>query len=74
LSVEEGKLTVQAGNKPPVIFDPATHDEFYSADFRTLVFQSEGERVAGFELFTQSARGVVFQQLKRSLLIKPKSE
>jgi CubicO group peptidase (beta-lactamase class C family) len=74
LSVEEGKLTVQAGNKPPVIFDPATHDKFYSADFRTLVFQSEGERVSGFELFTQSARGIVFNQANRSLLTKPKSE
>lgn len=65
LSAEKGKLTVQAGNKPSVIFDPATHDEFYSADFRTLVFQTEGERpISGFKLFTQSARGIVFKRVK----------
>src|SRR5207253_2097291 len=40
LSAENGKLAVRAGDKPPVIFDPATADEFYSADFRTLVFQA----------------------------------
>lgn len=34
----KGRLTVKEGDKPPVIFDPATHDEFYSSDFRTLVY------------------------------------
>src|SRR6185437_14093855 len=34
LSVKKGKLMVQAGEKSPVMFDPATQDEFYSDDFR----------------------------------------
>jgi len=64
LSAEKGKLTVRVGDSPPIMFDPATHDEFYSADFRTLVFQSEGERrTTGFKLFTQSARGIVFNRV-----------
>jgi CubicO group peptidase (beta-lactamase class C family) len=64
LSAGEGRVTVEAGGKPPVIFDPATHDEFYSADFRTLVFQPEVDRrIPGFTLFTQSARGIVFNRV-----------
>jgi len=65
LSAQKGKLTVQVGDKPAVIFDPATRAEFYSTDFRTLVFQSEVEqRIPGFKLFTQSARGIIFDRVK----------
>lgn len=64
LSAEKGKLAVQVGSRAPIIFDPATHDEFYSGDFRTLVFQSEvGQRTSGFKLFTQSARGIIFNRM-----------
>lgn len=64
LSAEKGKLIVQVGDMPAVIFDAATHDEFYSRDFRTLVFQTKGDRpIAGFKLFTQSARGIVFRRV-----------
>lgn len=64
LSAENGKLRVQVGDKPAVIFAPATADEFYSADFRTLVFQPEfKQRVLGFKLFTQSARGIIFNKV-----------
>ena len=63
VSAENGKLMVQVGGKPAVIFDPASHDEFYSTDFRTLVFPPEAEREAtGFKLFTQSSRGIVFKR------------
>lgn len=64
LSAENGKLAVQVGDKPAVIFDPATHDEFYSAEFGALVFPSEAEQWAsGFKLFTQSARGIIFNKM-----------
>jgi len=63
LSAESEGLTVRAANKPPVIFDPATQDEFYSADFRTLVFHSDERRISGFKLFTQSARGIIFNKV-----------
>lgn len=64
LSAEKGKLTVKEGDKPPVIFDPATRNEFYSSDFRTLVFQIDADRrVAGFNLFTQAARGIMFARM-----------
>jgi len=64
LSVDRGKLTVEEGDKPPVIFDPATHDEFYSSDLRTLVFPPEADRrISGFELFTQAARAIVFNKV-----------
>jgi len=64
VSVENGKLAGQVGAKPAVIFDPATDVEFYSADFRALVFQSEvQQRISGFKLFTQSARGIVFNRV-----------
>jgi CubicO group peptidase (beta-lactamase class C family) len=64
LSVDKGKLTVGVGDKPPVTFDPATNDEFYSADFGTLVFQPEVDRrISGFKLFTQAARGVIFTRV-----------
>ena len=63
LSVEKGKLTVGEGDKPPVTFDPATHNAFYSADFRTLVFQPEVDRrISGFKVFTQAARGIMFNR------------
>jgi CubicO group peptidase (beta-lactamase class C family) len=64
LSAEKGRLRVEDGDKPPVIFDPATHDEFYSSDLRTLVFRPEVDRrISGFELFTQSARGIMFNRV-----------
>jgi CubicO group peptidase (beta-lactamase class C family) len=64
LAVENRTLMVQVGDKPAVVFDPATYDEFYSSDFRTLVFRSEvGQRISGFKLFTQSARGIVFNKV-----------
>jgi CubicO group peptidase (beta-lactamase class C family) len=64
LAVENGNLMVQVGDKPPVVFDPATYDEFYSSDFRALVFRSEvGQRIPGFKLFTQSARGITFKKV-----------
>ena len=64
LSAEKGKLTVKAGDKPPVIFDPATLDEFCSSDFRTLVFQPDADRrISGFSVFTQAARGIMFNRV-----------
>ncbi|HST10381.1 MAG TPA: serine hydrolase, partial [Terriglobales bacterium] len=64
LSAEKGRLTVEQADQAPVIFDPATHDEFYSGDFRTLVFQNDGDRPnSGFKLFTQSARGIMFNRV-----------
>jgi CubicO group peptidase (beta-lactamase class C family) len=64
LSVEKGGLTVKEGEKPPVIFDPATPNEFYSSDFRTLVFQPDVDRrISGFNLFTQAARGIMFNRV-----------
>jgi CubicO group peptidase (beta-lactamase class C family) len=64
LSAEKGRLTVREGDKPPVIFDPATHDEFYSSDFRTLVFQPDADRrISGFSVFTQAARGIMFNRV-----------
>jgi CubicO group peptidase (beta-lactamase class C family) len=66
LSADKGKLTVEADDKPVVIFDPATPDEFYSTDFRTLVFTPEVDRpISGFKLFTQSARGIVFKRVNK---------
>jgi CubicO group peptidase (beta-lactamase class C family) len=65
LSAEKGRLTVKEGDKRPVIFDPATRNEFYSSDFRTLVFQIGADRrVAGFNVFTQAARGIIFKRVK----------
>jgi CubicO group peptidase (beta-lactamase class C family) len=61
LSAEKGKLTVKEGDKPSVIFDPATHDEFYSSDSRTLVFEPDADRrISDFKVFTQAARGIMF--------------
>ena len=65
LLAEKGRLTVKQGDKPPVIFEPATQNEFYSSDFRTLVFQIDADRrVSGFNVFTQAARGIVFNKVK----------
>ena len=64
LSVEGGRLTVKEGDKPPVIFDPATANEFYSSDFRTLDFQHDADRrISGFNVFTQAARGIMFNRV-----------
>ena len=64
LSAEKGKLTVQEGDKPAVIFDPATQDEFFSSDFRSLVFQPDAnQRISGFKVFTQAARGIMFNRV-----------
>jgi CubicO group peptidase (beta-lactamase class C family) len=64
LSTEKGRLTVKVGDGPPVIFDPATPIEFYSSDFRTLVFQPDSDRrISGFNVFTQAARGIVFNRV-----------
>jgi hypothetical protein len=64
LSAQNGKLAVREGDKPPVIFDPATSSEFYSSDLRTLVFQPDaGRRAPGFSLFTQAARGITFNKV-----------
>lgn len=63
LTTENGKLMVQVGEKPAVVFDPAPHQEFYSKDFRTLVFRSEAQRISAFQLFTQSSRGVIFNKV-----------
>ena len=63
MSAANGKLAVQLGDKPAFVFDPATHDEFYSADFRALVFQSSERRIFGFKLFTQAARGIIFSKV-----------
>ncbi len=60
LSAEKGRLAVKEGDKPPVIFDPARHDEFYSSDFRTLVFQPDADRristLLGCDRHTHSQR------------------
>jgi hypothetical protein len=64
LSAENGRLTVNEGDKPPVIFDPATPNQFYSSDFRTLVFQPDAERhISSFNVFTQAARGIAFNRV-----------
>ena len=64
LSAEKGKLTVHDADKPAVIFDPATQDEFYSSDFRTLVFEPDANRrISGFKVFTQAARGIMFNRV-----------
>ncbi len=64
LSVEAGRLTVKEGDKPPVIFDPATANEFFSSDFRTLDFQHDVDgRISGFNVFTQAARGIMFNRV-----------
>ncbi len=59
VSIKQRRLTVTAGDKS-VPFDPATSNEFYSSDFRTLVFNETGQRITGFSLFTQAARGIIF--------------
>jgi CubicO group peptidase (beta-lactamase class C family) len=64
LSAEKGRLTVKEDEKPPVILDPATPNEFYSSDFRTLVFQPDADRrISGFNVFTQAARGIMFNRV-----------
>jgi CubicO group peptidase (beta-lactamase class C family) len=64
LSAEKERLTVKAGDNSPVIFDPATSNEFYSNDLRTLVFQPPVDRrISGFNLFTQAARGIRFNRV-----------
>jgi CubicO group peptidase (beta-lactamase class C family) len=61
LSVEQGNLTAKAGGNRPVAFDAASRDEFYSSDFRTLVFHTDA---SSFSLFTQAARGINFTKIK----------
>jgi hypothetical protein len=64
LSAEKGRLKINEGDKPPVIFDPATPNEFYSSDFRTLVFQPDADgHISSFNVFTQSARGIMFNKV-----------
>jgi hypothetical protein len=64
VSAKKGLLTVKEGDKPPAIFDPATRNEFYSSDFRTLVFQIDADqRFSGFNVFTQAARGIMFNRV-----------
>jgi CubicO group peptidase (beta-lactamase class C family) len=64
LSAEKGKLMVKEGDKPPVIFDPATYEEFFSSDLRTLVFQADADRrISSFSVFTQAARGIMFDRV-----------
>jgi hypothetical protein len=61
LSVENGRLTLRSHDDPPVPLDAAAHDEFYSSDLGTIVFQTNAShRVSGFSLFTQAARGIIF--------------
>jgi hypothetical protein len=64
LSAENGRLAVKEGDKPSVIFDLATSNEFHSSDFRTLVFQPDADRcTSGFSVFTQAARGIRFNRV-----------
>jgi hypothetical protein len=64
LSAENGRLAVKEGDKPSVIFDLATSNEFYSSDSRTLVFQPDADRgTSGFSVFTQAARGIRFNRV-----------
>jgi CubicO group peptidase (beta-lactamase class C family) len=64
LSAENGRLAVKESDKPPVNFDPAASNEFYSSDFRTLVFQPDADgRTSGFSVFTQAARGIRFKRM-----------
>jgi hypothetical protein len=65
LSAERGRLTFNQDDKPPVIFDPATANEFYSSDFRTLVFQPDADgHISRFKVFTQAARGIIFNRVR----------
>jgi CubicO group peptidase (beta-lactamase class C family) len=65
LSVEDGHLTLRSRDDPPVPLEAAEHDEFYSNDLGTLVFNSDAShRVSGFSLFTQAARGIIFTSVK----------
>ena len=64
VSVENGSLMVQPGDKPPTEFYAATPDEFYSNDFRTLVASANASgKIFGLRLFTQAARGILFKRV-----------
>jgi CubicO group peptidase (beta-lactamase class C family) len=63
LAVEKGVLMLRVGKKAPIALIPATGAKFYSDDFRTLVFHSEGERISGFSIFTQGSRNIQFTRV-----------
>ena len=65
LSVEDKRLTVKTRRNARVPLDAAAQNEFYSGDLGTIVFHTGANHyVAGFNLFTQQARGIVFTKLK----------
>lgn len=65
LSAEKSRLTVNQDDKPPIIFDPATANEFYSSDFGTLLFQPDADgHISRFRVFTQAARGIIFNRVR----------
>jgi CubicO group peptidase (beta-lactamase class C family) len=63
LSEDKGTLTLRNGDKPPQKLAPIAKDEFDAGDFGRLVFEHDsGERVPGFRVFTQAARGIEFKK------------
>jgi CubicO group peptidase (beta-lactamase class C family) len=65
LSVEDGRLTLRNHDNPRVPLDAAAQDEFYASDFGTIIFHPDAsDRVSGFTLFTQAARGIRFTSTK----------
>lgn len=64
LSVAKEGLTLKVSDNSPIMFDPATPNEFYSKDFGALVFHPVADRrVSGFDVFTQAARGIRFNRV-----------
>jgi CubicO group peptidase (beta-lactamase class C family) len=63
LSEDKGTLTLRNGDKPPQKLAPIAKNEFDAGDFGRLVFEHDsGERVPGFRVFTQAARGIEFKK------------
>ena len=61
LFVDRGRLTVKKPDNTTTPLDAVTHNEFYSDNFGTIVFDTDaGQRVSGFIVFRQAARRIIF--------------
>lgn len=61
LSVEDGTLTLRNGDNLPQTMTPVARDEFDAGDYGRLVFERDADdRVIGFSIFEQAARGISF--------------